>query len=84
MFRVMATLVHDELDPAYTYSEEKFNSKEEAENWINSKEGYLFAQDIMIGVDVHEYLDGYTLEGLTVSEETLSKVGISPSVYFGE
>jgi len=84
MFRVMATLVHDELEPAYTYSEEVFESKAEAESWINSKEGYLFAQDIMIGVDVHEYLDGYLLEGLTAEEAPLSKVGISPSVAFGE
>lgn len=84
MFRVMATLVHDELEPAYTYAEEVFNNKEEADNWINSKEGYLFAQDVMIGVDVHEYLDGYLLESLTVAEAPLSKVGISPSVTWGD
>jgi hypothetical protein len=84
MFRVMATLVHDELEPAYTYAEEVFNSKEEAESWINGKEGYLFAQDVMIGVDVHEYLDGYLLEGLTAETAPLDKVGISPSVTFGE
>jgi hypothetical protein len=77
MFRVMATLVHDELEPAYIYSEEVFESKEKAESWINGKEGYLFAQDIMIGVDVHEYMDGYLLEGLSVEETSLSKVGIS-------
>jgi hypothetical protein len=84
MFRVMATLVHNELEPAYTYADEVFESKEEADSWINGKEGYLFAQDIMIGADVHEYLDGYTLESLTVTDEPLSKVGISPSVSFGE
>ena len=84
MFRVMATLVHDELEPAYTYAEEVFNTKEEAESWINGKEGYLFAQDVMIGVDVHEYLDGYLLEGLTAEYAPLDKVGISPSVSFGE
>lgn len=84
MFRVMATLVHDELEPAYTYAEEVFNTKEEAESWINGKEGYLFAQDVMIGVDVHEYLDGYLLEGLTAENAPLDKVGISPSVSFGE
>lgn len=84
MFRVMATLVHDELEPAYTYADEVFNTKEEAESWINGKEGYLFAQDVMIGVDVHEYLDGYLLEGLTAQVAPLDKVGISPSVSFGE
>ena len=84
MFRVMATLVHDELDPAYIYSEEVFESQKKAESWINSKEGYLFAQDIMIGVDVHEYMDGYLLDTLTAQEAPLSKVGISPSVTFGE
>jgi hypothetical protein len=80
----MATLVHDELDPAYIYSEEVFESQKKAESWINSKEGYLFAQDIMIGVDVHEYMDGYLLDTLTAQEAPLSKVGISPSVTFGE
>ena len=80
----MATLVHDELEPAYIYSEELFESQAEAESWINSKEGYLFAQDIMIGVDVHEYMDGYLLEALTAQEAPLNKVGISPSVIFGE
>ena len=84
MFRVMATLVHNELEPAYTYADEVFESKEEADSWINGKEGYLFAQDIMIGTDVHEYLDGYTLECLTITDEPLSKVGISPSVTWGD
>ena len=84
MFRVMATLVHDELEPAYTYSEEVFDSKAEAESWINSKEGYLFAQDVMIGVDVHEYMDGYLLEGLTAEEAPLSKIGVSPSVMLSD
>lgn len=74
MFRVKATLVHDELDPAYIYADGVFNSKEEAESWINSKEGYLFAQDVMIGVDVHEYLDGYLLESLTPQDTELDNV----------
>jgi hypothetical protein len=74
MFRVMATLVHDELEPIYTYAEEVFESKEEADSWINGKEGYLFAQDIMIGADVYEYMNGYLLEGLTAQEAPLDKV----------
>jgi hypothetical protein len=46
------------------FSDERFDSAEEAENWINSTEGYLFAQDVMINIDVSEYLGGYWLEKL--------------------
>jgi len=66
MYRIMATMLHEHGDSVEVYSDEVFDSEQVAESWINSKEGYLFAQDIMVGIDINEYMDGYWLESLTV------------------
>ena len=66
MYRIVATLTHKEYEPLLVYADVEFNSKEVAESWLHSNEGDRFAQDVMIGIDVHEYADGYVLEGLSV------------------
>lgn len=66
MYRIVATLTHKDYEPFMVYADVEFNSKEVAESWIHSKEGYNFEQDVMIGIDVHEYAEGYVLEGLSV------------------
>jgi hypothetical protein len=66
MYRAKATLLHTDYDNYYIYSEELFSTEDEAQSWINSKEGYLFAQDLMIGIDVEDYLEGYLLEKVGV------------------
>lgn len=68
MYRVYAELTHTTYDHVELDSGRLFNSKAEAEAWAESYEGIDFAQYAMILIDITDYLNGYLLEGLKVSE----------------
>ena len=83
MYRVMATMLHKDYDPCYTYSYDTFNDPVEAQEWIKSVEGEDFAQSVMVAIDVLEYLEGYWLESLTVNEKS-NTLGVEPTVIWAD
>ena len=64
MYRAKAIVKHDRYDTHNFYADKEFDTEQEATAWISSMDGFLFANEVMVGIDVMEYLEGYHLEGI--------------------
>lgn len=64
MYRVKAIIAHKVYDTHYQYVDKVFDSLDSAKAWIASAEGREFEQNVMVYIDVNDYLQGYHLERL--------------------
>lgn len=62
MYKVRAKVTHKTLDECYVYADEVFDDEEGAKAWIGSLDGFQFAQGVMVGLDVIDQFEGYSLD----------------------
>lgn len=68
MYCAKAIITHKDYDEHEFLSDEKFETREEAQGWLNGKGGYDFIQALMVYMDINEYLNGYVIDRYEVHE----------------
>lgn len=75
IYRVRAVMLHDTKDPEYTYTDEGFNSIDQAQQWID-EDSDLFCEGCTIDTEEDPTLEGYYFDDLEIVKVATSQFPI--------